>query len=210
MILVVSNTKGGVGKTTLSVNIAIARSLLGKDVLLVDGDEQRSAITFTELRTHILGNCSYTAISLLGKSLRSEVRKLDNKYDDIIIDVGGRDTGSMRAALTVADTVLIPVPPRSLDIWALSNTMELVREAREVNDLRAFAVLNCADAQGSDNEEAAVIIADIDGIELLDISIGKRKAFSNAVAQGRSVLEMKYKDEKAVSEINSLIQSLYN
>ena len=51
MILAVGNTKGGVGKTTLAVNLAVALALAGRDLLLVDGDEQGTALTFTQLRT---------------------------------------------------------------------------------------------------------------------------------------------------------------
>src|ERR1700730_3644026 len=112
MILSVGNIKGGVGKTTLAINLTIARSNTGHDVLLVDGDEQHTAITFTELRAGQLGKAGYTAVSLQGSALRTQVRQLAPKYDDIIIDVGGRDTGSLRAALTISDTVLIPVQPR--------------------------------------------------------------------------------------------------
>ena len=64
MILVVGNTKGGVGKTTLAIHLAIARASTGKDVLLVDGDKQHTAITFTELRTEQLGAPGYTTVSL--------------------------------------------------------------------------------------------------------------------------------------------------
>ena len=81
-----------------------------KSVLLV-GDEQHTAITFTELRTEQLGAPGYTAVAF-GAALRTQVRQLAPKYDDIIIDVGGRDTGSLRAALTVSETLLSGTTPQ--------------------------------------------------------------------------------------------------
>src|SRR5689334_20567454 len=127
MILTVGNIKGDVGKTTLALHLAIARANVGKDVLLVDGDEQHTALTFTELRTELLGSPGYTSVSLHGAALRTQVRQLHPKYDDIIIDVGGRDIGSLRAALTVTHTLLIPVQPRSFDIWSVDQMGQLVK-----------------------------------------------------------------------------------
>jgi chromosome partitioning protein len=210
MILAVGNIKGGVGKTTLAINLAITRASNGQDVLLVDGDEQHTAVTFTELRAERLGQPGYTAVSLQGAALRTQVRQLSTKYDDIIIDVGGRDTGSLRAALTVADTLLVPVQPRSFDIWAIEPMAELVAEAREINGkLRAVVVLNAADAQGHDNEEAASVLSEAQGLELLKVTIGRRKAFPNAAAGGRAVIEHMPKDAKAVEELRQLTEALY-
>jgi len=209
MIVTIGNTKGGVGKTTLAVNIAIARTAQGRDVLLIDGDEQKTASTFTELRSSELGKAGYTAVSLTGAAIRTQVRQLAPKYDDIVIDVGGRDTGSLRAALTVTDTLLIPVQPRTFDIWAVDQIAELVKEAREINDLRALIFLNAADAQGRDNREAAEAIREVSGLEMLDITIGRRKAFPNAAAAGKSVIEQRPPDRKAVEELEAVIQALY-
>jgi chromosome partitioning protein len=210
MILTVGNIKGGVGKTTLALNVAIARANLGKDVLLVDGDEQHTALTFTELRTEQLGRPGYTSVRLHGTALRTQVRQLTPKYDDIIIDVGGRDTGSLRAALTVTQTLLIPVQPRSFDIWSVDQMAQLVQEAREINQsLRALVLLNAADAQGKDNSEAAEALNESAGIDLLPFAIGRRKAFPNAAASGKAVTEHTPKDLKAVSELEALIKALY-
>ena len=119
MIVVIGNVKGGVGKTTLAINFAIARAAQGRDVLLIDGDEQGTALTFTALRSEQAGLHDYTAVTLSGPSVRVQARQLAPKYDDLLIDVGGRDTGSLRAALTVADTLLIPFQPRTFDIWVI-------------------------------------------------------------------------------------------
>ena len=205
MILTVGNTKGGVGKTTMAVNLAIIRQVAGKDVLLVDGDDQGSASLFSQLRTDQLGTCGYTTVSLYGAAVRSQVRLLAPKYDDVVIDVGGRDTGSLRAALTVSDMLLVPVQPRTFDVWALDQVAALVREAREINpDLKAMAFLNGADAQGRDNADALEAMAAVEGIETVDLVLVRRKAYPNAASQGRGIVEMQAKDAKAIDEMGSL------
>ena len=210
MILALANTKGGVGKSTLAINIAIARARAGSDVLLVDGDEQRTALDFTELRAQTLGEAGYTAVALHGAALRTQIRQLAPKYTDIVIDVGGRDTGSLRAALTVADAVLVPVAPRTFDIWAVTHMAELVREAREVNgELRAFVALNAADVQGRDNDEALAALRELPEVVVLSAIVGRRKAFPNAASAGRSVLECTPRDQKAIDEIQALIGAVY-
>jgi len=215
MILAVGNVKGGVGKTTLAVNIAIALTLSGREVLLVDGDEQATALEFTALRTAGRkkegGDIDYTAVALHGAAIRTQVRQLAPKYADIVIDVGGRDTGSLRAAFTVANVVLIPVKPRSFDLWGVDQTAELVREARETREphdgLLAVVVLNEADAQGKDNDASLGVLREVKGLELAPVLLGRRKAFPNAAALGLSVLE--YDDPKARDELNQLMEILY-
>ena len=211
MIITFGNVKGGVGKTTLALNTAIARTLQGQDVLLIDGDEQGTAASFTELRSQLIGTSDYTAVSLTGAAVRTQTQKLASKYDDIVIDVGGRDTGSFRAALTVAEMLVIPFQPRTFDVWALDQVAELVTEARAINDhLRVYSVLNAADPTGRDNEDAARALAGVADIEYLPCPIVRRKAFPNAAAHGQSVLEYKPKDAKAIAELTTLINSLFN
>jgi len=210
MIIAVVQTKGGVGKTTLTVNLAVERSLRAKrDVLLVDADEQGTASDFSAIRAEKLGQTGYSAVQLHGTAVRSQVQAMKKKFDDIIIDTGGRDTQALRAALTVADIALVPFQPRSFDVWTLDKVASLISEARSFNErLRAFAVINCADAAGPDNVAAAVTLAEHAEIAYLDAPLGRRKAFPNANAIGLSVLEASPIDRKACDELTRLADRL--
>ena len=213
MIVTVGNTKGGVGKTTLAVNLAIARALAGRDVWLIDGDRQGTAQTAISIRAD---NGLQPGISCAtypdGPTLRAQVQQQAGKFDDIIIDAGGRDSTALRAALVLSDVLIVPFQPRSYDVWALNDIAALVDEARSVRDnLRAVAVLNCADPgeHSTDNAEAAAAVADVPQFEYLAAPIRRRKAFANAAGAGMSVLEHKPADKKAIDEINALIAALF-
>jgi chromosome partitioning protein len=208
--LAIVQTKGGVGKTTLAVNVAVERSRQGRNVLLVDADEQATATGFTSQRAQSLGDPGYTAVKLSGADVRTQILRMAPNYQDVVIDVGGRDTNSLRAALTIADVALIPFQPRSFDIWTLGTIAELVAAGRIYNEnLNALALVNMADPQGSDNAEAAEALSGVDGIQFLNSPIGRRKAFPNASSEGLAVTELKREDPKASAELAALIAAIF-
>lgn len=214
MILVFGGIKGGVGKTTLATHMAILRSHHNKDVLLVDADDQATASDFTTVRNETLadqGGAGYTSIQLHGAAVRTELLKIAPKYDDVVIDVGGRDTAGQRAALSVAHLYVVPFLPGSFDVWTLENVGTLVEEAQAFNDqLKAVCMINRADAKGSDNADAAAIATEIQSLHYLDAPLGNRKAFRSAAAQGLAVTEVKPADAKAIAEIEMLYKHLYD
>jgi chromosome partitioning protein len=211
MIVVAGGTKGGSGKTTIATNLAIMRAALGRDVLLIDADDQESASDFTVLRNErSTAAARYTIIKLTGVAVRTETQRLAPKYEDIIIDAGGRDTASQRAALTIADVLLVPFVPRSYDIWTLEKVVDLVREIRTINpSLKAYTFLNRADASGPDNDDAGEVLRESVDLTFLDTSVGYRKAFGKAAAQGLAVTELKPPDEKAIQEMQALFHAVF-
>lgn len=210
MIITIGAVKGGVGKSLIATNLTVLRARLGKKVLLVDADEQATSISWADQREASGFDTPWTTIQLKSNAVRTEIRKMLKDYDDIIIDCGGRDTASLRAALTISDIFLVPFQPKSFDIWTTEKVSSLVEEALSLNEgLVTYAVINCAGSRGNDNNDAKAILSKAEGLKLLPVTVGLRKAFSNATAEGLGIVEMKT-DKKAVEEITALHDALFN
>lgn len=213
MIIIVGGIKGGAGKSMTAANLAVRRAVDGHDVLLVDGDDQGTTSLWSATRSeeHPEGSKNLTCIQLSGKAARTEAIKMAPNYSDIVVDVGGRDTTTQRAALTIADVVLLPMPPRGPDIWTLDLVADLIEEVRTVNPgLKAWAFINKADPQGSDNDQAKDFIEETLGIDFISPRLGDRKAFPNAHTQGLGVVEYKPRDKKATKELEELYQFCFS
>ena len=210
MIYVIGGIKGGSGKTTVATNLAVALSLVQRDVLLVDADDQETATDFSEWRNQRTeGNAGFTSIRLSGQAARNELLRLAAKYQDVVIDTGGRDTTSQRAALTVADVYLVPFNPRSFDLWTVQKVARLIDEILPSNPkLKAYAFLNRADPRGSDNDDSAEALREQTNLTFLDMALGNRKAYANAAAQGMGVLELHPEDKKASIEFRSFFEAV--
>lgn len=210
MIIAVGGIKGGTGKTTLATNLAVLRSASGKKVLLVDADEQKSSSTWANQRYATGLETNWVNIQLFGKAVFLEIPKLKKDYDDIIIDVGGRETRSLRAAVAVTDIFLIPFRPRSVDIWTLEDTVSLIAEMLPGNpNLRSYAIVNQADSRGVDNEETIGILKEFKEFDTLEFTIGARKVFDKAMSDGKGIGELQIQDKKAMQEIQALYDFLY-
>jgi len=211
MVYTVGGIKGGSGKSTIAINLTIMLSKGGGDVLLIDADEQATSMDFTNFRNENLYNAGYTAITLTDKAVRDQTIKLKEKYDHIVIDTGGRDTTSQRAAISIANILLIPFIPRSFDIWTLEKISDVAATMQTANpDLQCLSFLNKADPRGTDNQEVESFLKENEIIKFIDTPIGNRKAFSNAAARGLGIMEMKPVDMKAIDEFNTLFQYLNN
>ena len=208
MIITVGGTKGGGGKTTIATNLAVMRTRAGHDVLLIDADPQGTASTFTVLRnTDAKDTPKYTCVRLLGEEILNSFESLKSKYQDIVIDAGGRETDSHRAALGIADVALIPFQPSSFDIWELGKAAKVVKEMRTMNkNLKAYTLINLADPRGTDNDAAAEYAGEVEGLLFIPQPIVSRKSFKRAAASGLSVVEVKPPDLKAIEEIQALYE----
>ena len=111
MVILTAHTKGGVGKTILSVNLAGLFARDGADLLLVDADRQGTAAAWCELRKQSHPERPAIPCAVLGGKLHQSIPELESRYELILVDAGGYDSVELRSALLVADLHLLPLPP---------------------------------------------------------------------------------------------------
>jgi chromosome partitioning protein len=206
MLLVLGGIKGGSGKSTLAVNLAVARARR-HTVLLVDGDDQQSTTDWWAERKSTYPDLSPNLdfMQVAGKSARDRLLVVADRYDTVIVDTGGRDTITQRAVLSVADRLLIPFQPRSVDIWTIKRVSALIAEILTINpELKCEGFINRAFANSTDNDDAMAAINEADNIQLIPLKIGDRKAFSNSFGMGLIVPEIRPRVDKAIDELQAL------
>ena len=212
MIVLVGGEKGGVGKTTLAVNLAAMRSRAGHDVLLIDADKQASANLWAGIRQEEIRKPPVPCLQKRGKGLAPDIRDLSTRYEDIVIDAGGQDSVELRAALTIADLALFPIQPSLFDAATLETLAELVAQAQAFNTaLVAAVVINRASTNPRVTEaaEAKELIAEYRDLHLLDVLIRDRIIFRKAARNGLCVGESKEHDQAAEAELHALYQEVF-
>ena len=198
-IICVANRKGGVGKTTLATNLAVALNNKGKSIL-IDADEQQSAFKWANQRDDI--ECITIHSDLLEK-----LEQLDKEYEYILIDVAGRDSTIFREALLVSDTLIVPTQPSLLDLQVLDYMQEKVKTAKQTNEnLKAYVLINRAAVRTTELKDAREFIAEFDQFILLQTVLFERIQFRDAIVESKSVTEMNA--SKAKDELNQLIIEL--
>lgn len=205
MIIGLLNQKGGVGKTTLSVNLAAELARRGKRVLLIDADPQGSALDWAAARQEAP---LFGIAGLPRATIHKEIDILGRDYDHVIIDGPPRVTDLARSAIMASDVVLIPVQPSPYDVWAAEEVVKLIDEAGVFKEnLKSCFVVNrkiANTAIGRDVREALSAYP----IPVLEASITQRVLFAEAAGQGKAVFEVEREGGAAGAEIQYVLDEL--
>ena len=202
MIISFLNQKGGVGKTTLAINLAYALKQTGRKVLLVDSDEQGSA------RDWHAGNEGelLDVVGIDRPTLDKDVNKLVKNYDDIIIDGSPRISIMSSRAIVCSDLVLIPVTPSPYDVWASQDTVELIKQRQAISEGTPNAAFIIS--RKLINTKLARDVTEV--LEQFELPILKngttqRVVYATSAAEGKTVF---YSDNEAKSEIIKILNEV--
>lgn len=209
MILLLGGEKGGTGKSTLAINLAVWLAVKGVDVMLIDTDHQRTASNFIDRRNSQQNLPRIHCVEKYGNVLDT-VRDLARRYEEIIIDAGGRDSEELRSALVTANLVYCPLKASQPDIETTVHMNELVKLARALNPiLQARLVISMVSTNPVVQEaiQAREILKELPEFALSDASIFERKIYRDAMLEGKGVIEMG--NEKANAEITALAHEIY-
>ena len=185
MIISFLNQKGGVGQTTLSINVAAWLASQGRKVLLVDADKQGSATTWASLRDET----PFQVISMARENLAKDVIRLASDFDATVIDGPPHAEGIARACIIASDFVVLPIEPSGLSTWASDLTVKQVQEAQAYKEtLKCGFVVSRKIGNTVLGREIRSMAADA-GIQLLDAEVEQRVAYAESLTMGKTIFE---------------------
>lgn len=209
MIILCGGEKGGTGKSTLATNLAVWLAHQGKDVLLVDTDRQLTASRWVDRRHARSDDLPTVHGAEKHGNVFHALRDWSQRYSEIIVDAGGRDSEELRTALVAAQIVYLPLRTSQPDLETSLHMHELVTLARGMNPtLTARWLLTMAPTgENGDTAEAARVLSELPSIPISDVVIRDRQIYRDAMASGHGVVEML--NDKAQAEIDALGNEIY-
>jgi chromosome partitioning protein len=199
MIIAIVNQKGGVGKTTLAVNLAGAFSERFPAICLIDTDPQGSVLQWRAISKSPRFEVKHHPKPFT----KREISKLTAKYGNLIIDTPPSLSGITQNAMKVSDLAIVPVAPSPLDIWSTKETVSLIDRIRMRNPRLQVRLLVYRKIPGTRIGKEAHGAMKKYALDVYDTEISQRIAFVDAMNSGDAVIHFA-PSSKAAREVEAL------
>lgn len=199
MVISLVNQKGGVGKTTVAINLSCGLALRNFSVLLVDSDPQGSVLQWHSIRNH-----EFLDVERLIQGFdKTGLRKRASKHDYVVVDTPPAISDITVNVLNATNLVLIPVGPSALDLWSSKQILALLEKSGTKRLYKKAKVLISRKIPGTRIGREAREAADIFGLDILPVEVSQRIAYVEAMTAGLSVVQYAG-GSAAAEEINAL------
>jgi chromosome partitioning protein len=210
MMILVGGDKGGSGKSCLAQNLAVFFARDKKAiVLMVDCDPQRTTSDWIQARNSDPSLPAINCIQLYGK-IRNDLLSLKPHYDYVSVDCGGQDNLALRAAMSVAEHVIIPLRPKRRDLKTVPHMEDMLSTCKMVNPkmMASFVITQCPALPNQAGRilEAKEVCSSF-GINVLNAVTYNRNVYDDSEEQGSSVLEID-PEGKAALEMTAIAEEL--
>ena len=208
MITVIANLKGGSGKSTVTFNLGLWLQMKGQPVVAYDLDPQQTLTDVAEVRREE-GYTPPLQVNQPRDSLVDDM-KYHPEQTQVLVDVGASNMDAMKQALSIADRIIIPVPPSQPDVWATQRFLNIVNELENNNKPEMRVFVNRADTHRAirESDETEEVLEQLPGVELIPQRLHQRTVYRRSLSEGMSIFEIS-KRSKAVDEFNRLAGILY-
>ncbi|MEM9440271.1 MAG: ParA family partition ATPase [Pseudomonadota bacterium] len=184
-VIVIAQQKGGAGKTTLAIQLAVAWQQMGKQIAMIDVDPQGSLTAWRHLRDSSVGKEEGPGVDTLsGWRLSNRLSKTSSDADIVVVDSPPHAETDAKAAVRAADLVLLPIQPTMLDLWATAATLALA----EAENTKALLVLNRVPPRSLTADAVATEIKRKKW-PAARARLGNRQAFAASISEGKGVIE---------------------
>ena len=208
MITVIANLKGGSGKSTVTFNLGLWLQMKGQPVVAYDLDPQQTLSDVAEVRREE----GYTPPLQVNKPRESLLDDMlyHPKHTQVLVDVGASNMDAMKMALSIANRIIIPVPPSQPDVWATQRFLNIVNELEFDNKPEMRVFVNRADTHRAikESDETEEVLEQLSGVKLIPQRLYQRTVYRRSLSEGMSIFEIS-KRSKAVDEFNRLAGILY-
>lgn len=208
MITVIANLKGGSGKSTVTFNLGLWLQMKGQPVVAYDLDPQQTLTDVAEVRREE-GYAPPLQVNQPRDSLLDDM-KYHPKQTQVLVDVGASNMLAMKQALSIADRIIIPVPPSQPDVWATQRFLNIVKELESDNNPEMRVFVNRADTHRAitESDETEAVLQQLPGVKLIPQRLHQRTVYRRSLSEGMSIFEISRRS-KAVDEFNRLAEILY-